>query len=103
MMRRGGVLLAAACLLALVSAWSPAARAQATIDLNSPDSIRTTLDAQMKKRVRVKLVSGQDVEGTVSQLGTHAVLLTELAGQEFYDATVRLEQIAAVVVRRAGR
>jgi hypothetical protein len=82
---------------------SPRLGAQAPVDLNSPDSIRVTLEAQLKKRVRVKLVSGQDLEGQVAQLGSHAVLLTELAGMEFYDATVRLDQIAAVVVRRAGR
>jgi len=103
MIRLGSALLTAVCLTVLAGMWSQEARAQATLDFNSPDSIRMTLDAQMKKRVRVKLVSGQDVEGTVSQVGTHAVLFTELAGQEFYDATVRLDQIAAIVVRRAGR
>ena len=81
----------------------PALHAQAAVDLNSADSIRATLDANAKKRVRVKLVCGQDLEGQVAQVGSHAVLLTELAGMEFYDATVRLDQIAAVVVRRAGR
>jgi hypothetical protein len=29
------------------------------------------------------------------------VALTELASMEFFDATVRLDQVAAVVVRRA--
>ena len=69
-------------------------------DLSSADIVRTALDQQTGKRVRVKLVSGQDLEGQVSRVGTNGVLLTELAGMEFYDATVRLEQIAAVIVRR---
>ncbi len=72
----------------------------AQVDLNSPDGIRQTLDANLKKRVRVKLLSGQDLEGQVAQLGSHAVLLAELAGMDFFDATVRIDQIAAVIVRR---
>jgi hypothetical protein len=69
-------------------------------DLSSADVIKTTLDQQVGKRVRLKLVSGQDLEGQVSKVGTHAVYLIELAGQEFFDATVRLDQIAAVIKRR---
>jgi hypothetical protein len=72
----------------------------AQVDLNSPDGIRQTLEANLKKRVRVKLLSGQDLEGQVAQIGSHAVLLTELTGMDFFDATVRLDQIAAVIVRR---
>jgi hypothetical protein len=34
----------------------------------------------------------------VGRVGRTAVYLTELSGMEFYDATVRIEQIAAVIV-----
>jgi len=95
--------LVAMSLGAAAVAVTPRLQAQAQVDFNSPDSTRAILEGQLKKRVRVKLVSGQDLEGQVAQIGSHAVLLTELAGMEFYDATVRLDQIAAVVVRRAGR
>ena len=76
-------------------------RAQGSqIDLNA-DAIRLTLDQQVGKRVRLKLVSGQDLEGQVARVGSQAVSLTELAGMEFFDATVRLDQVAAVIIRRA--
>jgi hypothetical protein len=73
------------------------------IDLNSTDSIRQTIEQQAGKRVKLKLLSGQDVEGIVSKIGSQAVSLTELTGMEFFDATVRLDQIAAVIVRRAAK
>lgn len=69
------------------------------IDLNSPEAIRHTLEQQAGKRVKVKLVSGQDLEGKVSKVGSQAVVITELSGMEFFDATVRVDQIASVIVR----
>jgi hypothetical protein len=73
------------------------------IDLSSADSLRQTIEQHVGKRVKLKLVSGQDVEGQVAKVGTHAVSLTELTGMEFFDATVRLDQVAAVIVRRAAK
>jgi hypothetical protein len=82
--------------------YAPALRAQfSQTDLNNPEVMHLALDQQVGKRVRVKLIAGGDLEGTVSRVGRSAVFLTDLAGMEFYDATVRVEQIAAVIVRRA--
>ena len=69
------------------------------IDLNSPEAIRHTLEQQVGKRVKLKLVAGQDVEGKVSKVGSHAVVVTELSGMEFFDATVRIDQVAAVIIK----
>jgi preprotein translocase subunit YajC len=69
------------------------------IDLNSPEAIRHTLEQQAVKRVKLKLISGQDLEGKVSKVGSQAVVITELSGMEFFDATVRVDQIASVIVR----
>ncbi|MCC6966618.1 MAG: hypothetical protein IT391_10100 [Nitrospira sp.] len=71
-----------------------------TVELNGPDVLRQILEQQVGKRVKVKLLSGQDLDGKVAKVGTQAVGLTELLGMEFYDATVRLDQVAAVIVRR---
>jgi len=57
------------------------------------------LERQVGKRVKLRLVSGQDVEGTVVAVGTAAVHVARLAGLDFFDAIVRLDQIAAVIVR----
>ena len=63
------------------------------------DAIKVNLERQMGKRVRLRLISGQDVEGTVVAVGTAGVHVGRLAGMDFFDALVRLDQIAAVVVR----
>lgn len=70
-----------------------------TVDLNSPDVLRSALEQQVGKRVKLKLESGQDVEGKVAKVGSHAVQLAELTGMEFFDATVKLEDITAVIVK----
>ena len=72
-------------------------------NLSAPDAMRLALNEQVGKRVRVKLASGQDLEGQVARVGTHAAALTQLTGQEFYNATVAIDQIAAVIVRGPGK
>jgi hypothetical protein len=99
---RGGVTAAVVLsgLLAGGAAMTTTARAQSrSLDLNAPDAIRVTLDQQTGKRVKVRLNSGQDIEGLVGHVGAQAVTLTNLTGQEFFDATVRMDQIAAVIMR----
>jgi hypothetical protein len=70
----------------------------APLEVNA-DAIKVNLERQMGKRVRLRLLSGQDVEGTVVAVGTAGVHVGRLVGQDFFDAVVRLDQIAAVVVR----
>ena len=76
------------------------AQSKPPIELNSAESIRQTIEQHVGKRVKLRLASGQDLEGQVAKVGSQAVSLTELAGAEFFDATVRLDQVAAVIVRR---
>jgi hypothetical protein len=71
----------------------------APLEVNG-DAIKVNLERQVGKRVRLRLVSGQDVEGTVVAVGGAGVHVARLGGgQDFYDAVVRLDQIAAVIVR----
>ena len=72
-----------------------------SIEVNA-DAIKVNLERQVGKRVRLRLLSGQDVEGTVVAVGTSAVHVARLAGMDFFDAAVRLDQIAAVIVRARG-
>lgn len=82
-------------------AWnvSQASAEEQALDLNSLDAIKHALEQQVGKKVKVKLESGQDIEGKVAKVGSHAFQLTELSGMEFFDATVRIEEVAAVIVR----
>jgi hypothetical protein len=65
--------------------------------------MRLAFNEQMGKRVRVRLSSGEDIEGQVARVGTAAVGLTQLTGQEFFNATINLEEVAAVIVRAPGK
>jgi hypothetical protein len=72
---------------------------ESVVDLNSPEAIRHTLEQQTGKRVKLKLQSGQELEGKISKVGSNVVVVSELSGMEFFDATVRVDQVAAVIVR----
>ena len=106
-MRRRSVSLLAVLLVGVmasmgsrvVSVPTVSAEEATILDLNSPDAIKQALEQQVGKRVKMKLESGQDLEGKVAKVGSHAVQLSELSGMEFFDATVKLDEIAAVIVR----
>jgi hypothetical protein len=69
------------------------------VDVNSPDAMKASLEQQIGKRVKVRLESGQDLEGKVAKVGLQAVQLTELSGMELFDALVKMDEIIAVIVR----
>jgi uncharacterized protein (DUF1697 family) len=73
------------------------------IEVNEPSWIGKTLEHQMGKRVKLKLRSGQELEGTVTKVGAHAVHVAQLAGMDFYDAAVRLDDVSAVVVKARNK
>ena len=98
-------LMAVVCAVALIfglgfaGTVKVAAGEEPTVDLNSPDVIKPVLEQQVAKRVKVKLESGQELEGKVAKIGSHVVQLAELTGVEFFDATVKLDEIAAVIMK----
>ena len=63
------------------------------------ESLKQALDQLIGKRVKLKLTSGQDLEGTVASVTAQTVQLTQLTGAEFFDAMVRLDHVSAVIVR----
>ncbi|HJT21632.1 MAG TPA: hypothetical protein VJ746_14235 [Nitrospira sp.] len=92
--------------IALVLTLSAAASFSAEepgLDLNASDIVRHALEQQLGKRVKIKLFSGQDLDGKVQKVGAQAVSLAELGGMDFFDATVRLDQVAAVFVKVRGK
>jgi hypothetical protein len=94
----------AACLLAGLLLTAPVLHAdEAGLDVNEPSWVARTLEHQMGKRVKLKLRSGQELEGTVAKVGTHAAHVAQLAGMDFYDAAVRLDDISAVIVKARNK
>jgi hypothetical protein len=95
-------ILALVCAAALVS--SPVlAEGPRTGDEKPPAAqpdqpLHANLRGLIGKRVVVMLRSGADLEGTVAAVG-EVLHLREIAGKEYFDAVVRLEEIAAVQFR----
>ena len=92
-------LVTAAVLLSAVIGTGTVAFAEGELDVSTAEAIPATLQKQVGKRVAIKLTSGQELEGTVAKVGPAAVHLSQLAGKEFFDAVVRLDQVSAVIVR----
>ncbi len=97
-MRRLGMALAVGLVLGL--AWMASARAQGnTPQVVAGETIRTVLAQRLSKTVTLQLDSGEEITGSVRSIGDRVVQLEKLAGREFFDAYVELEDVAAVLVR----
>ncbi len=71
------------------------------MELNPNFDFRETFEQALaaSARVRLHLRSGQSLEGKVSALADHNVVIAALTGREFYDAVVRIGDISAIEVR----
>jgi hypothetical protein len=102
--------LGAGMVAALVLAAVPAAGQDATAGqekkmvFEEQDSIASVLKRLEGKPVRLRLAGGGDeVVGKLQKVGKETVHLSDLAGREFFDAVVRIDQVAAVSVQVRGR
>lgn len=68
-------------------------------DIAAASTIEGVLNTQKGKRVTLRLRSGQDLTGTLSEVSRTIVHLTKLSGREFYDAAIAVEAIESVQVR----
>lgn len=67
------------------------------------DTTATILKKQAGQKVELRMKSGEKLAGTVKAVVDKAVHLSALAGQEFFDAVVTLDDISAVIVRTGGK
>ncbi len=86
--------LFAAALVAIVPVTTAAQDAKAV----APASIREALNSQIGKRVAVR-VESQDIEGTVAAVSGETVLLTKIAGKDYFDSVVAISKISAVTYK----
>jgi hypothetical protein len=85
--------------LVLLATLAPLCAEDAGIGFRSEDLIGTVLARQAGQTVELRLVSGEKMGGKVEKVGANLVHLTQLTGAEFFEGAIRLDQIAAVVVR----
>jgi len=87
------------CLCALLSLPLTGMAADMNMEISKSDSVITFLERNVGQRVEISLLSGEVLKGKVAAATPQVVHLTELTGKEFYDAVIRSDAIAAVVVR----
>ncbi|MBI4006306.1 MAG: hypothetical protein HY356_06520 [Gammaproteobacteria bacterium] len=67
--------------------------------INKDDTIVNVLEGQKGKKVTVKLVSGEELSGTVTNVTDKLLHLGQLTGKEFYDAVIPVKDVSAIIVR----
>jgi hypothetical protein len=72
-------------------------------ELKASAKLVDVLTENTGKRVALKLVSGEEVEGTVTAVGKELVHLSRLSGKEYYDAVISLDKITAVRMKMRDR
>lgn len=74
------------------------------MQIEETETIASVLKRFEGKPVRLRLAgSGEELSGKVAKVTPDVVHLSELAGREFFDAVIRIDQVAAVVVQTRGR
>ncbi|HQI81014.1 MAG TPA: hypothetical protein PLR71_05560 [Deltaproteobacteria bacterium] len=69
------------------------------VGYNTSASMADNLKPLVGKDVIVHLRSGKTLQGYVKSVGDGLVHLEKLAGREFYDALVRIDDIGAIEVK----
>lgn len=90
------LLLAAAFSVASASA---IAADEQKLELKPSAAMNDFLAENAGKRVVLRLGSGDEIEGTVVQVGKTLVHVSRLAGKEYYDAVISIDKISAVRIR----
>jgi hypothetical protein len=68
------------------------------------DSVAAVLKRLEGKAVKLRLAGGgEEISGKITKVGKEVVHVTDLSGRDFYDAVVRIDQVAAVSVQVRGR
>lgn len=77
--------------------------AQGKLELQQNDTLRSVLERQVGQVVDLRLSSGEKIGGKIEKVTDKLVQLSQLAGAEFFDGVVDLEQVAAVAVRTTAK
>lgn len=91
------IVLAVFCCMVAVP--TTVAAAEAGYEMKSEATIKSVLLDNFKKKVTVRLETGESLEGYVSKVGDTVVHVSRITGREFFDAVIRIDKISAVVFR----
>ncbi len=94
------VALLSTALLAPTIAPCDALAEEARLDAQGPTPIKTVLEKLVGKKVTLRVSAGDEISGTVGDVGPSGVVIQELSGREFFSAVVRIDSIVAVIARQ---
>ena len=84
----------------LLAATAVPARADDKPGLSTAGGMREALAKLGEGReVEVVLSNGKSYRGKLGSIGTETVIVTQIAGKEFYDVLIELDEVAAVELR----
>lgn len=80
----------------------PVAAEEGGLGVADGTSVRDVLAKQVGKSVTLRLQGGEELSGKVQTVGKELVVLSPVTGRDFFDAAVRVDSVAAVLVRVRG-
>ena len=95
----GSVILVCMLFLAVSMELSAQTTAVQGVSYNVAASIKDNLKSLTDKDIYVNLRSGKVYQGRVKSVGEHLVHLEKIAGRDFYDALIRIDDISAIEAR----
>lgn len=69
------------------------------VKLDTSVSMADNLKAYVGKDVTVHIRSGKTMQGYVKSVGNGLIHVEKIAGRDFYDALIRIEEISAIEVK----
>lgn len=69
------------------------------VSISQGDTLLKQIEAQKGKRITVRLISGEELTGTVRAATKEIIHLGELSGKEFFDALIDANKVSAILVR----
>lgn len=86
-------------IVALFSIVQISAAADEAASFNASVGIRENLQANVGKKVSLRISAGEAIEGTIAKVGDQAVQISKLTGKDFYDAIIRIDRIEAIIYK----
>ena len=95
----GSVILVCLLFLAVSTESSAQTAAVQGVGYNVAASLKDNLKSLTDKDIYVSLRSGKVYQGRLKSVGEHLLHLERIAGKEFYDALIRIDDISAIEAR----
>ncbi|MFZ2197540.1 MAG: hypothetical protein WAV13_07405 [Thermodesulfovibrionales bacterium] len=73
--------------------------AEEKYEIQSSDTVKIVLQKHAGKEVILRLNSGGEIQGVLTKVGDNVVHISKISTMSYYDAVVRIDGIAAVLIK----